>query len=957
MVSTAIHLFHPSRLRRLLMLVSLLGSLAACAPASSPTYRIAFSQSISAGDWRQAMLAGMQRELTFHPDIQFLTRDAQGNSRQQQQQIHDLLDAGADVLIVAPNEEHALSTAIEEAYRRGVPVILLDRRTTSPHYAAYVGGDNTGVGAAAARYAALRLRQRGRIVEVVGAASSVSVQRHEGFTQALRAYPDMRVVGEVVGDWGATALQPPLTKLLQAHPETNLIFAHSDLMAQGAYEVCQRLGRKDIRIIGVDGLPGPDNGMEMVQQGRATASLFFSPGGEEAIRVALKILYHQAYERENILGTIVIDSVNVLTLQQQATKVASQQAGIEQQQLLLRTLQATYASQRTVLYGLLATLLAAVVLGASAWRAARINRRINRELARQNEANDVINQELVRQNEANDVINRQLSTQNEEIRAQRNQIAELAEQARVETEAKLRFFTNFSHELRTPLTLIMGPVEEMLTGSHSTALLPSHRHDLGLVRRNTQRLLQLVNQLLDFRKIEVGKMAVQAREDDLVAFVRELVETFEPAARVQQVSLRFQPAEARLPSWLDRNVLDKVFFNLLSNALKYTPAGGQITVRVRPADDGSSLQVEVADTGRGIRPQDSPHIFEWFYQGEQPATAKGSGMGLALAQGLVRLHQGNLTFSSQVGQGSTFIVTLPRELPAALRTTTAPPETLTLDEPQAFPVEALDAQAVAGQEPLVLVIEDNADVNEFVARKLQSHFRVQTAADGTTGLQLAQELIPDLIVCDVMMPGLSGLEVVAQLRADWRTSHVPVILLTARTAPEQQVEGVQAGADVYLTKPFNPTFLLESIHTLLANRARQHEHTRRQLGAAGQAAPNSAAPAPDPDQAFLQALTARIEADLTRTDLTVEELAQALGFSRTQLYRKVKAVLGTSVTDYIQLVRLRKARELLLDDKLTITAVAYEVGYTSHSYFSNSFKARYQVSPSEFRARRLADSA
>ncbi len=933
--------------------LGLLWAVAGCSPTPPvPTYRIGFSQSVSAGDWRQAMLAGMERELVFHPEIQLLTRDAQSSSRQQQQQIHDLLDAGADVLIVAPNDAQALSASVEEAYRRGVPVILLDNRTASPHYAAYVGGDNTSAGATAARYAAQLLQQRGQVVEILVATSSVSRERHQGFTQALKEYPRMQVAGIVPGDWGVTALQPALTRLLQQRPETRLIFAHSDQMAQGAYEVCQRLNRPDIRIIGVDGLAGKGNGLEMVQQGRSTASLFYSPGGEEAIRVALKILQHQAYERENILGTIVIDSTNALTLQQQAAKLTSQQEGIKQQQQLLHTLQATFASQRTVLYGLLLTLAAALGLGASAWRAARNNRRINQELARQNAANDAINQELVRQNAANDAINRQLSAQNEEIRAQRNQLAALAEQARVETEAKLRFFTNFSHELRTPLTLIMGPVEEMLTGRSGAALLPAQRHDLGLIRRSTQRLLQLVNQLLDFRKIEVGKMAVQARPDDLVAFVRELVEAFEPAARVQQVRLSFQPAAPTLPGWLDRNVLDKVFLNLLSNALKYTPAGGQITVGVQSAEEGRSLQVLVADTGRGIRAQDSPHIFEWFYQGEQPATGKGSGMGLALAQGLVRLHQGQLTFSSQVGQGSTFTVTLPRELPTELRATNpAEPLEMTLDEPLALPATETDTLP-AEAEALVLVIEDNADVNEFVARKLRPHFRVQAAADGKAGLQLALELIPDLIVCDVMMPGLSGLEVVARLRADWRTSHVPVILLTARNAPEQQVEGVQAGADVYLTKPFNPAFLLESVRTLLANRARQREHLSRQLLAAAPAEPVQKAP--NPDQEFIAALTAQVEADLTRTDLTVEELAHALGFSRMQLYRKVKAVLGTSITDFIQRVRLQKACDLLRDDSLSVTAIAYEVGYASHSYFSNSFKARYGLAPSEFRARHQA---
>jgi signal transduction histidine kinase/DNA-binding response OmpR family regulator len=874
------------------------------------------------------MLAGMQRELTFHPEIQLLVRDAQGSSRHQQQHILQLLQAGVDVLLVAPSEEAVLAPALAEARRRGIPVVLLDHRTSSAPYTAYVGGDNTHVGAAAARYAAQLLRQQGQVVEIVGwPATPVTTERHQGFVRALQAYPGMPVVGQVTGDWRAHSLQPALTALLRAHPRVKLIFAHSDLMAQGASEVCRRLGLTHVRIIGVDGLAGPGNGMEMVQQGRSTASLFYPPGGEEAVRVALKLLHHQPYERENILGTIVIDSTNVLTMLQQEAKLASQQQGIEQQQHLLRTLQATYASQRTGLYVLLLTLLTAVGLGISAWRAARANRRTNRQLSRQNE----------------------------EIRAQRNQIAAMAEQAQAQNEAKLRFFTNFSHELRTPLTLIMGPVEELLRADPSTALLPAQRQELDLVRRNTHRLLQLVNQLLDFRKAEGGKMTVQARADDFVPFVRELVETFEPAARVQHLTLAFEPAEPTLPGWFDRNVLDKVLVNLLANALKYTPAGGRVAVTLQ-AVENDRAQVQVTDTGVGIAPQDQAHIFEWFYQGEQSGGSKGSGMGLALAHGLTRLHQGQLSFTSRPGQGSTFVVTLPRELPQALRSPDPPvfTEKPAPAEPVLLPAEAGAAEP-ADATPLVLVVEDNADVNEFVARMLRPHYRVRTAADGAAGLQLATELLPDLIVCDVMMPGLSGLEVVARLRADWRSSHIPVILLTARIAPEQQVEGAQAGADLYLTKPFSPALLLESVRTLLANRAYQREHTRRQLLA--DQPPLAAPVGPDPTQQFIADLTDIIEARLTQTSLTVEEVAQQLHLTRTQLYRKVKAVLGTSVTDYIQHVRLRKARELLLGTSLTVTAVAYEVGYTSHSYFSNSFKARYKVSPSEFRAQCLAPSA
>ncbi|MCB2379234.1 substrate-binding domain-containing protein [Hymenobacter sp. BT635] len=923
-----------------LLLLPLLALLAACAPQKQvQAYRIGFSQCSTTGPWRQAMLDGMKRELSFHPDVELRVVNAHDNSQQQQQQIRELVRGGIDLLIVSPYEAGPVTPAVEEAHRRGVPVVLLDRRTASQQYTAYVGGDNLEVGQTAARYAARLLNHKGSIIEVLGTpGSSATTDRHQGFAQALGSHPGLRVVSQVTGDWTEKTL-PALATALKAHPDVSLIFAHNDGMGRGAYEVCRQLGlAKKINIIGVDGLAGRNEGLDLVQRGVLTASVLYSPGGEDAIRTALAILNKQPYKRENTLGTIVIDSTNVRTMQQQTDKMVTQQEDIERQQSLLQRLQATYASQQTILYGLLATLLGATVLGMIAWNSARKNRLINEQLALQNAENDKINRQLV--------------SQNEEISQQRNQLEALAEQARTDTEAKLRFFTNFSHELRTPLTLILGPVEELLTSSPD--LSSAQRQDLALVRRNTQRLLQLVNQLLDFRKIEVGKMSVRATEGNLVAFVREIVDAFEKPARLRGVQLRFLAAEPELKAWFDGNILDKVFLNLLSNALKFTPDQGQITVSLQPGEEGKTVRISVADTGRGISDQDRAHIFEWFYQGDQGAVAKGSGMGLALAQGLVRLHQGQMTFSSQAGQGSTFVVVLPRELPAELRSIEpAAPTLLTLDEPEAIPTDfGLEADSVtteAGSETLVLVIEDNSEVNDFLARKLRTDFRVQTATDGHTGFRMATDLIPDLIVCDVMMPGLSGLEVVTQLRADWRTSHIPVVLLTARNAPEQQVEGVQAGADLYLTKPFNPTFLLESVRTLLTNRARQREHFRRELSV------DLATVAPsNPDQKFLHDLTAIVEANLTKTDLAVEDIARSLGISRMQLYRKVKAVLGTGVTDFIQSLRLTKARELLLDGTLTIAEVAYELGFSSPSYFSTSFKARYQISPSEFRTLHIA---
>jgi signal transduction histidine kinase/DNA-binding response OmpR family regulator len=895
--------------------------LGGCAAPAPPKYRIGFSQCTNGDAWRLAMLAGMQKELSFYPQVSFRMKDARDNSALQEQHIREFLKEGIDLLIVSANEAGPVTPIVEEAYNRGIPVVILDRRTTSQLYTAYVGGNNQEVGQTAGNYVSSLLHQHGNVLEVLGTAgSSPAVDRHKGFAEALTAYPGMHLAATVQTTWERPSVVRQLPAILRAHPEVDLIFAHNDRMALGAYQVCHQLGLANrVRIVGVDGLPGPLGGIQLVKDKVLAATLLYSPGGDEAIRTAMKILRKQPFEKENILGTMVIDSTNVVTTKMQTEKLASQQQDIERQQRLLQAQTAVYTSQRTALYVMALALLGAIVSGVVIWRALRHNRRITRKL----------------------------TTQNQEIRSQRNQLQALAEQARVETEAKLRFFTNFSHELRTPLTLIMGPVEEMLTNGADLSV--GQRHDLSLMRRNTQRLLQLVNQLLDFRKIDVGKMPVRATEGNLVAFVREIMDVFEKPARQRGIKLRFLPAEPSIRLWFDINILDKVLFNLLSNALKFTPERGQISVSIQHLPAERRVRISVEDTGSGISVQDQAHIFEWFYQGQQGA-ANGSGMGLALAIGLTRLHQGELTFTSQPGKGSTFVITLPTELPVALRSTATPLSTPALALAEEVDVladstETLGSLGSLENEALVLVIEDNPEVNAFLTQKLRSHFQVKSAADGAAGLRLAAELIPDLIVCDVMLPELSGLEVVAKLKDDWRTSHIPVVLLTARHAPEQQVEGVQAGADLYLTKPFNPTFLLENLRTLLHNRERQREHFRRELST------TTATVAPQRiDQKFLTDLTAIVEANLDNSSLTVEDLARRLGISRVQLYRKVKAVLGTSVTDFIQGIRLTKARQQLLNSELTIAEVGYRLGFSSPAYFSASFKAKYHISPSEFRA-------
>jgi len=898
--------------------------LAACSAPTQPTYRIGFAQCTGGDDWRRAMQEGMERELSFYPNVTLLTRDAQNNSARQVEQIHDLLRANVDLLIVSPNEAEPITPVVEEAFHRGIPVIIVDRRTTSKLYTAYVGANNTEVGQTAGQYVSDLLKGQGNVLEIKGArGASPTADRHMGFGKTLK--PGIRVVAEVSGDWEREYVLKRLPAVLKQHPEVDLIFAHNDRMALGAYQVCKQLGLDQrIKLVGVDGLAGPKGGIQLVEDGILNATVLYSTGGEEAIRTALKILRKEPYEKENILETMVINPTNVHMLKVQSDKILSQQQDIRRQQVLQTEQMKLYKSQKVVLYILVVSLVGAILLGAVAFISLRENREINGRLERQNG----------------------------EILTQRNQIMDMAEQAREASEAKFRFFTNLSHELRTPLTLILGPIEELMKASLTSA----QQRDVRFVRQNALRLLRLVNELIDFRKIEGGKMPIRATEQNMITLLREIMTGFEKPARQRNVSLRMLTAEPELNVWFDAGLLDKVFYNLLSNAFKFTPDGGHITVSVQRLPAENVVRVRVEDSGQGMTDEERRHVFEWFYQGSQQRSSSGSGIGLALAMELVRLHHGDISVSSQPGQGSTFDVRLPLGNAHFAQTETA---LLPLPLPVAARKPTDEETDIADDSPVenagkpsgfsVLVIEDHADLRAFVRQKLQPHYQILEAADGNAGLRMAFDTIPDVIVCDVMLPGQSGLEIVSALKNDWRTSHIPVIMLTARQAIEHQLEGVQAGADLYVAKPFHADLLLENIRTLLRNRAYLREHYKRELSV------DTTLMSPQRiDRKFVQELAALVEEHHTRTDLSVDELARIMGVSRVQLYRKVKALLNCNVTDYIQNIRLTKARYILLHESVTVADVAYRVGFSSPTYFSTTFKAKYGISPSEFKLGNVA---
>jgi signal transduction histidine kinase/DNA-binding response OmpR family regulator len=545
-------------------------------------------------------------------------------------------------------------------------------------------------------------------------------------------------------------------------------------------------------------------------------------------------------------------------------------------------------------------------------------------------------------------INKKLQSQNLEISDQKNQLEIMSAKAQVANEAKVNFFTNISHEFRTPLTLILGPLEELLatTKSHTTI------QSLTLIQKNVIRLLRLVNQLMDFRKIEADKMKLRASENDLITFVSEIIQSYKSIAQKRGIDLRLITNERQLNTWIDVNMLDKVIFNLLSNAFKFTSDNGFIHVYVSKEDDKAIIKIE--DNGVGMSKEALEHAFEIFYQGDYE-NYKGSGLGLALSKELIQLHKGSISITSEKWKGTTFEIRLPLGNAHLDKDEIVEEEinTAVLYEQEKIytsDLKAISLLTIEGgdlgkeKEFSILIIEDNEDLRSFLASKLKQEYEVLEADDGQTALQVALDTIPDLIICDVVIPGKDGMEVTHMLKSDIRTSHIPIILLTAKSSIEQKIEGMKNRADTYITKPFNLPFLLQSIKSLLQNRAILKEHFTSELSSNLKTQTIGKL-----DRKFINEFTALVESNLSNENFSVEDISKTLGISKMQLYRKINALLNMTVNDYILNTRMQKAKYLLQHEELSISEVAYKVGFSTPAYFSTVFKSKFGVAPKAFK--------
>jgi DNA-binding response OmpR family regulator/two-component sensor histidine kinase len=461
---------------------------------------------------------------------------------------------------------------------------------------------------------------------------------------------------------------------------------------------------------------------------------------------------------------------------------------------------------------------------------------------------------------------------------------------------------------------------------------------------------------MDFRKIEESKMKLNASENNITAFLTDITNAFRDIARKKSISFNVNSKAKDLNLWFDVNMLDKVLFNLLSNAFKFTEENGTINVTIDKSPDGSLALIKVEDTGVGMSPEDVEHAFDVFYQGHS-STFKGTGLGLALSKELVQLHHGTISIKSEKGKGTLFEISLPTgkshlEPDEILTEKTKQESTLYEDtkiyttdmEPTSLRNES--SEVIKG-EYSILLIEDNDDLRTFLKTRLGNSYEIHEAENSEKGLAKAFEIVPDLIISDIILPGQNGLFITETLKQDIRTSHIPIILLTAKSSMEEQIEGIRSQADAFITKPFNLEYLEETIKNLLKNRAVLREHYTSELPT--EARPNSSSKI---DKKFITEFTAIVENNLSNEEFSVDEICKKIGISRVQLYRKVKALIGYNVNDYILTVRLKKAKFLLSTGDLTISEVASKVGFSSQGYFSTVFKSKFGVTPTEFKEKR-----
>ena len=887
--------------------------------------------------WRHKMNDEILREAMFYDGVAVEIRSAGDDNRKQAEDVRYFMDKGVDLLIISANEAAPMTPVVEEAYRKGIPVILIDRKILSDKYTAYIGADNYEIGRAVGNYIASSLQGKGNVVELTGLGGATpAMERHQGFMAAISNFPDIKLIDKADAAWESGPAEVEMDSMLCRHPKIDAVYAHNDRIAPGAYRAAKKVGReKEMLFVGIDALPGKGNGLELVLDSVLNATFIYPTNGDKVMQLAMNILEKKPYPRETVMNTAVVDHTNAHVMQLQTTHISELDQKIETLNGRIGGYLSRVATQQVVMYGGLVILLLVAGLLLVVYKSLRSKNRLNRELSEQKK-------QLEEQRD-------KLEGQRDKLEEQRDQLIQLSHQLEEATHAKLVFFTNISHDFRTPLTLVADPVEHLL--ADKTLNGDQHRM-LMLIQRNVNILLRLVNQILDFRKYENGMMEYTPVPVDILSSFEGWNESFLAAARKKHIHFSFDKmADTDYHTLADVEKLERIYFNLLSNAFKFTPENGKVTVRLSPLtkEDGRWIRFTVANTGSMISVEHIRNIFDRFYRIDMHHA--GSGIGLALVKAFVELHKGTISVESDEKQGTIFTVDLPMQTCEV---------TVSVDSPLSSSIgasvsSALNNAQVAEEEepekdydsskPSVLVIDDNADIRSYVYSLLHTDYTVIEAADGSDGIRKAMKYVPDLIISDVMMPGIDGIECCRRLKSELQTCHIPVILLTACSLDEQRIQGYDGGADSYISKPFSSQLLLARVRNLIDS----HRRLKQFFGDRHTLAKEDVC---DMDKNFVEKFKSLLDAKLGDSNLNVEDLGKDMGLSRVQLYRKIKSLTNYSPNELLRIARLKKAASLLASSDMTVAEIGYEVGFSSPSYFTKCYKEQFGESPTDFLKRR-----
>lgn len=885
-----------------------------CRYGDDEIFHVGVSQ-CSQDEWREKMNAEMQREAMLSHEITLEIRSANDDSRKQKEDIAYFIDKKVDLLIVSPNEAGEVTPAVDEAFDAGIPVVVVDRNVTGDKYTAFISADNVQIGYMQGQYVAGNLRPGEKVIEIKGLTGSTpAMERHDGFIAGL-GDAGVEIVASIDAEWSSDLACQLTDSLLRIYPDVSMIVAQNDPMANGAYRAAEALyPRNDIKFIGVDALPGKGLGVEAIINGQLDASILYPTGGDVVIQTALKILQRRSYARTTTLGTALIEESNAELMSRLSDEVQHQVSIIEALRREVDDYWEKHSAQTTLLYVFITFMVFLCIFIVILYHALK---KVN-------------------------ALNIKLNVQNETLDDQRKQLLALNHELEEATHAKLMFFTNVSHDFRTPLTLIADPIEQLKVSSH---LDEKEKKLVHIADKNVNVLLRLVNQILDFRKYENGKATLNLTGLNLAECMEKWMDAFSLLAFKKHIHVSFlKDDEYEYSNMLDGEKTERIFFNLMANAFKFTPENGTIDVQLtRLSIDGSDWhRFTITNSGSGISPEYIQHIFERFYQIDSSHSG-GSGIGLALVKTFVDMQGGTIEVESTQRKGTVFTVTLP-----VTPVEGAVSEPVNLISGELVVSELGDIYSDENKEEFqstILVIDDNPDVRTLVGSLFCDEYTVIEAANGTSGIQSAMYNIPDLIICDVMMPGIDGLECCKRLKNEVNTSHIPVLMLTACSLDEQRVSGLNCGADAYMAKPFNSRVLIAQVKSLIENR-------KRIKSVFGDGISLSEENVSKTDKDFVAEFKKAISQRLDDSELSVETLGSLFGMSRVQLYRKIKNLTNYTPIEIIRITRLKAAQQLLASSDLTVAEITYQVGFTSPSYFTKCYKEYFGENPNDTRSRK-----